>query len=95
MKKPFSELPFSGDDDDGYFDIMDKNNVIIGTLHYASDFEYMLEACNNYQEAIKLLMKILAFYKLDTENYTDGEILDLIKPEIDKFLNKINDENTK
>lgn len=47
---------------------------------------YMVEAANKFPEVIKLLKGILQYYKLDAEEYSDGEILDLIKPDVEEFI---------
>lgn len=93
MKQPHNKLPWKEEWNGSLF--LSSSDGKIGKIFYASDFEYILEACNNYQEAVKTLMYIKACIELDGQDYTDGEILDLIIPKIDKFLNKINDENTK
>ena len=54
---PHSKLSWSSDEDHGDIDIVDDELVIVGTIHYASDAEYIVEACNNYQKAIELLQE--------------------------------------
>lgn len=77
MKKPIlSKLPFHLNDDCGYLDIEDSENVIIATINshhnLVKDAEYIVEACNNYPKAIELLKEIqqeVCFFKTkDTQD---------------------------
>lgn len=63
-----------------------------GQIAYKDLSKYVVKAANEFPEAIELLNRILNYYKLDSEDYSDGEILDLIKQDIEQFLNSLENE---
>ena len=54
--------------------------------------QYVVKSANKFPEAIEVFKDILEYYELDSSEYTDGEILDLIKPRVEEFLSKLEDE---
>ena len=50
---------------------------------------YVIKAANEFPEAIKVLGLVLEAFALDGEDYTDGEILDIIHPLVNDYLTKL------
>jgi hypothetical protein len=77
-----SKLPFNIDEDSKNVDIVDNELVIVGAITYSNDAEYLCEAANNYQEAIKLLQfanrELSEFYD-KTESDTLSKIKEFLK----------------
>lgn len=69
-----------------------QSDFMVADFFNTEEVEYAQWACNNFPKAIELLNKILSYYELDSEGGSDGEILDLIKPEIEGFLSNLEDE---
>ena len=87
MKQPISRLPFKIKQDRG-LGIVDLNNNYVGNTHENKDMEYIIEACNSYPTAIKLLKNILE--QLNKNEFPTNKEL----AEYNNVLNNIENELT-
>ena len=87
MIKPISELPFIIQDNIGLMNIISENNPeeIICKELYEQDAEFIIQSCNNFEEAINWLNLIVNSTTKDGIIKLQKEDLNNIK----EFLNNI------